>query len=155
MAEQIDRRSALGILGAFIAGAWSAAAAVVTGAFLTTPLRAAQRANDWSLGKAAQFSTEFRLINLDIPIEDGWHKREEKVRLYARTTEDGTPVVVSATCTHLGCTVKWNAEADEFQCPCHGGRFAPDGTVLGGPPPKPLARIAAEERDGEIHVRLT
>lgn len=46
-----------------------------------------------------------------------------------------------AVCTHLGCVVKWVPEKGEFLCPCHGGRFSPEGAVLGGPPPKPLEAI--------------
>jgi cytochrome b6-f complex iron-sulfur subunit len=45
---------------------------------------------------------------------------------------------LSAICPHLGCVVKWNEQAKEFFCPCHGGKFDVKGTVLGGPPPKPL-----------------
>ncbi|PZV16660.1 MAG: cytochrome B6, partial [Leptolyngbya sp.] len=37
-------------------------------------------------------------------------------------------IAVSAVCTHSGCTVPWNAEQGLFACPCHGGRFNPDGT---------------------------
>lgn len=43
---------------------------------------------------------------------------------------------ISTTCTHLGCIV---GLADTgFACPCHGSRFDQDGTVTGGPAPKPL-----------------
>lgn len=44
--------------------------------------------------------------------------------------------VISAICTHLGCTVQWRGT--EFDCPCHGSRFRPDGSVIGGPAPRPL-----------------
>ena len=47
----------------------------------------------------------------------------------------------SAICTHLGCIIRWLPDKGEFLCPCHGGRFAADGKVLGGPPPKPLQTI--------------
>jgi Rieske Fe-S protein len=42
-------------------------------------------------------------------------------------------------CTHLGCVVPWSAAANKFQCPCHGSQYAPDGHVVRGPAPLPLA----------------
>jgi cytochrome b6-f complex iron-sulfur subunit len=53
----------------------------------------------------------------------------------------GAFAAFSAICTHLGCIVKWVPEKEEFLCPCHGGRYASDGKVLAGPPPKPLQAI--------------
>lgn len=50
----------------------------------------------------------------------------------------GEFVALSAVCTHLGCIVKWIDDSQEFLCPCHAGRFAPSGQVLGGPPPRAL-----------------
>ena len=43
---------------------------------------------------------------------------------------------VSTICTHLGCVVKPNTEG--FECPCHGSKFASDGTVTRGPAPRAL-----------------
>lgn len=56
---------------------------------------------------------------------------DEKVAGYR--DDDGSLIAVSARCTHLGCQVNWNSAERSWDCPCHGSRFAPDGTVLEGP----------------------
>jgi menaquinol-cytochrome c reductase iron-sulfur subunit len=50
----------------------------------------------------------------------------------------GQVTVFSPICPHLGCDYTWNAKAGQFQCPCHGSIFTPDGKVIGGPAPRPL-----------------
>ena len=36
-------------------------------------------------------------------------------------------------CPHLGCALKWNKQEHSWDCPCHGSRFAEDGTLLDNP----------------------
>ncbi len=57
--------------------------------------------------------------------------------------ETGQLHAVSATCTHLGCTVAFNSLERTWDCPCHGSRFAPDGAVLHGPATRPLEPLDA------------
>jgi len=46
---------------------------------------------------------------------------------------------LNAVCTHLGCVVPWSAPNNKFMCPCHGSQYGPDGAVVRGPAPLPLA----------------
>ena len=55
--------------------------------------------------------------------------------------DDSVDHCVSLTCTHLGCTVRWNEAETTWDCPCHGSRFGHDGTVLQGPAVHDLRRI--------------
>jgi glycine/D-amino acid oxidase-like deaminating enzyme/nitrite reductase/ring-hydroxylating ferredoxin subunit len=58
--------------------------------------------------------------------------------------DTGAVHALSARCTHLGCIVHFNDAERAWECPCHGSRFAPDGTVIQGPANKPLAREDVE-----------
>ncbi|KPQ31826.1 MAG: cytochrome b6-f complex iron sulfur subunit PetC [Phormidesmis priestleyi Ana] len=55
-------------------------------------------------------------------------------------------------CTHLGCTFPWNPLDQEFQCPCHGSRYAPDGSVVHGPAPLPLKIVQVNVIDNNIFI---
>lgn len=58
---------------------------------------------------------------------------------------DGTFLAFSRLCTHASCPIFYRPEEHVFACPCHGGVFsAVDGSVLGGPPRKPLPRVILE-----------
>lgn len=62
---------------------------------------------------------------------------------------------VSGICTHQGCRLVLNARPAELRCPCHGARFAPDGTVLSHRPGVALTalpRLAVREAHGAIEV---
>jgi Rieske Fe-S protein len=64
-----------------------------------------------------------------------------------RTGEDEY-VAYSQKCTHLSCAVYFSAKEDRLECPCDQGFFSVrDGSVLQGPPSRPLPQITLE-RDG-------
>jgi cytochrome b6-f complex iron-sulfur subunit len=57
---------------------------------------------------------------------------------------------LSTVCTHLGCIVKPNAEG--FECPCHGSRFAADGSVVKGPAPQSLAWLKVSAAGAKVLI---
>jgi len=54
-------------------------------------------------------------------------------------TSSGNFIAVSQTCTHTGCTVKFDA-SNNFPCPCHGSKFDSNGNVIIGPAECPLRK---------------
>ena len=61
--------------------------------------------------------------------------------------------VISAICTHLGCTPDWKPSENKFKCPCHGSGFYITGVNFEGPAPRPLERMAIRlSEDGSLEV---
>lgn len=61
---------------------------------------------------------------------------------------------LSTRCTHQGCVVApFSAASGASVCPCHGSRYAIDGTVVNGPAPAPLTRYG-NTFDGVNTVRI-
>jgi Rieske Fe-S protein len=62
-----------------------------------------------------------------------------------------TYAAFSRICTHASCPLHFRPEENRLDCPCHGGGFsAADGSVLFGPPPRPLPRIMLERRGQDL-----
>jgi Rieske Fe-S protein len=65
---------------------------------------------------------------------------------------DGTYRALSATCTHLGCTVQYRPDLREIWCACHNGIYDLNGRNVSGPPPRPLTVFDVHVRGDEIVV---
>ena len=66
--------------------------------------------------------------------------------------EDGGFLAVNRKCTHLGCSVPWNAEQQRFACPCHASAFDIRGDVVNAPAPRPLDLFRVAIEDGVVKV---
>ena len=67
--------------------------------------------------------------------------------------QDNSWVALSAVCTHLGCTVQYEPQANRIHCACHGGVYDPrTGANVSGPPPKPLKLFKVAVNDASVEV---
>ena len=70
--------------------------------------------------------------------------------IMVRTAQDNY-VAYSQKCTHLSCAVYYTPELNRLECPCHQGYFSiHDGSVLQGPPTRPLPRVVLERKGDEL-----
>jgi cytochrome b6-f complex iron-sulfur subunit len=122
--KPISRRRLIGY-------AWIAAGGVVVGelvfgtlAFLWPSRKEEKGEKIFIAGKATDFK-----------VGQVVYFRKEKTFLQRL---EGGFLAFSAVCPHLRCIVNWNETLKEFECPCHGAKFNPNGEVLEGPPPRPL-----------------
>lgn len=93
---------------------------------------------------------------MNVAFEDSsplpWSGVTAQTAAWLRRTSSREFVAFSMNCTHLGCPVRWLAEADLFMCPCHGGVFYADGKVASGPPPEPLNQYPVRVQNGEVQI---
>jgi cytochrome b6-f complex iron-sulfur subunit len=72
--------------------------------------------------------------------------------LYLVRFADGGFLALSSRCTHLGCTVGWDAQRRTFPCPCHGSTFDLTGEVSGPPAIRALDLFAIIIEGGVVKV---
>ena len=75
-----------------------------------------------------------------------------KAILLFRTTS-GELRALTATCTHLACTVQYRPQRADIWCACHNGVYDLNGTNVSGPPPRPLTKLDVRVRGDRIVVR--
>ena len=67
-------------------------------------------------------------------------------------TAEGEYRSLSATCTHLNCTVQYRGDLKAIWCACHNGMYDLAGRNVGGPPPRPLESYRVDVARGEVVV---
>jgi menaquinol-cytochrome c reductase iron-sulfur subunit len=124
--------------------------------FALDPLTRTSTETEWSdLGPADDFKEvdvpQKRTIN--IVQTDGWRKVMMEKSVYVIKETSGALVVFTATCPHLGCSVKWNDTGKQFKCPCHNGTFNTSGKLTSGPPPRDMDALDSKVEDGHLKVK--
>lgn len=137
--ENNSRRTFLGLcLGGLAAGAAASA---------TYPLYRylAPRQADTNSGKVV-------IPEKDVPLGEAKFFEFAGAAAVLVRTKKGELIALSAVCTHLGCIVQWEKDKQSFLCPCHAGYYTAEGTVISGPPPRPLPKLPVSVADGSITI---
>ncbi len=155
--ESTGRRKFLALFVYGSVGSIAATLAALLAKFFAAPLFARSRTHsgEIALGPLSRFRGAKEPVPAfyELQVPDGYLTRTEKGRVYV-VAKGGEFLCLSTTCTHLGCSVRWDSERQQFLCPCHGGVYARDGTVVSGPPPRPLARLPVRVADNQLKMRI-
>jgi cytochrome b6-f complex iron-sulfur subunit len=68
-------------------------------------------------------------------------------------TASGELRALTATCTHLACTVQFRAERSDIWCACHNGTYDLNGLNVSGPPPRPLVKLDVKVQGDKVVIR--
>src|SRR6202140_2853873 len=146
-------------------GALLGVGSVFVGTLLSVPLlrfalfpllRRTTELKSSSVGELREFSSLTEPVMRTIQIEqvDGWRKAISEKAVYVTKDSQGQLRVLTSICPHLGCTVPWNKEKNQFVCPCHGATFTADGTRVSGPSLRGMDMLETSVQDGLLLVRF-
>lgn len=132
------RRSFLGLLlgvGTVLVGALLS---VPLFRFVLFPVFKSTTGTNWAtIGPLSKFAgiTGPKEELIDVRQRDGWREIDTKKSMFVIPWKNtnGDVRVLSAICPHMGCLVHWDPQTNQFDCPCHGSRFAADGSLVRGP----------------------
>lgn len=81
-----------------------------------------------------------------------WGGPAAETAAWLRRDSERDFVAFAVDCTHLGCPVRWEASAELFMCPCHGGVYYKSGQVAAGPPPHALQQFPVRIVNNNVQV---
>jgi len=101
-------------------------------------------------------------VSYEATIRDAWVTKSIKGFVYVTGDTNGELLVMSPSCTHLGCTIEPASEAERdaaanglyFRCPCHGAEFDVRGDAIGGVVLQGLDTFKPIIADGRVYVDI-
>jgi Rieske Fe-S protein len=140
-------------IGSLLSGAlvgWPALRAFLSPAFRAPPTK------HWiKVGEASQIEAGVPVrFDFSEAISDAWVETNALRGVWVYTDDGEAFTVYNGQCPHLACSYAFDKERKIFLCPCHHGMFDPkSGTVISGPPPRPLDTLETKvEDDGYLYV---
>lgn len=154
--SSMSRRSFIKATMATIGGLIGMLIGIPSVAYLLSPsLRAEEDADSIALGSLDNYPiglpTRFDFTRTKV---NGWERTSVNYGLYVVRKSENEVRVFSDICTHLGCRVTWHPEIEHYVSPCHDGHFDIEGSVISGPPPRPLDEFVTEIENGNLFILL-
>jgi menaquinol-cytochrome c reductase iron-sulfur subunit len=153
---QLQRRRFLSRASLAISGAIGAVMGLPVVGFLLAPL-ARKEPRVWRpVGRVDQFAIgETVAVRFEDASALPWAGVTARTAAWLRRDDESRFTAYSVHCTHLGCPVRWVADAKLFLCPCHGGVYYADGSVSAGPPQRPLPTYPVRVRSGQVEIQTS
>lgn len=95
------------------------------------------------------------LVKFENADPEAWAGVSAQTASWLRRVSENEFVAYSVNCTHLGCPVRWMADAELFLCPCHGGVYNKDGSRAAGPPPHGLAHYPVRIKNNKVEIQTS
>ncbi len=157
--NRISRRDFVKVTTGTIGGIITAAIGAPAIGYLISPALSAGAKEAW-----VPIGQKLEDIPLNVPTPfsftrtqvNGWERTSTSFGGFVirKSADPKDILILSSRCTHLGCTVNWHPEANEFICPCHDAKFSKEGVVLDGPPPKPLNQYTEFKVDNDGNLLI-
>jgi menaquinol-cytochrome c reductase iron-sulfur subunit len=156
MQHMSSRRDFIKGAAIMIGGAIGAFVGIPSAAYLLSPAVEAVETDAWiSLGALENYApgtpTLFEFTRTHV---NGWERTAISYGAYVLRQGNSAVRVYSNVCTHLGCRVRWRPELRHYVSPCHDGHFEMDGTVVSGPPPRPLDEFKTRIQEGQLYIEV-
>jgi menaquinol-cytochrome c reductase iron-sulfur subunit len=152
----VDRQEFLKLLSLALGGLVGVGAAIPGVAFIFNFFFMPKNPEWINVGQIDKFKEgETVAVGFHDPYVLPWDGVSSHRSAWLRRVEGENFKAYAVNCTHLGCPVRWEANAELFLCPCHGGVYYSDGEVAGGPPPRPLHNYPVRvSKRGDVEIQV-
>jgi menaquinol-cytochrome c reductase iron-sulfur subunit len=149
-----SRRAFLMKLSMGVGGIAAVAVTIPVVGALLAPLLENEQQNWVTVGVAKEFKPgSVTLVTFQNPDPKAFAGVTANTASWLRKDLNNNFIAFAVNCSHLGCPVRWEEDANLFMCPCHGGVYYHDGTVASGPPPRALSRYKVRIYKGNVQIQ--
>ena len=152
-AEELSRRTFLNSISLALSGFVGVIVGIPIVGFLLAPLFKSTPRIWRPVGSTDSFKIdEITEVSFEDTSALPWAGQTSKTAAWLHRADEQQFIAYSANCSHLGCPVRWEADAKLFMCPCHGGVYYQNGSVAAGPPPRGLTRYPVRIENGQVEI---